>query len=86
MTITTKQRPIQCLADLHRGEDAEIGVIAFETIRERCPALGIRSGIVVHCDDSREWELVLRTDEGRELAIDRFYAAFIEARPVARAH
>ena len=86
MATMKSHRPIQCLADLHRGEDAEIGIIAFDSIRERCPELGIRPGIVVHCDDSREWELVLRTEEGQELAIDRFYAAFIEARPVARAH
>jgi hypothetical protein len=84
MATTRSHRPIQCLADLHRGEDAEIGVIAFDSIRARCPELGIRSGIVVHCDDSREWELVLRMEDGRELAIDRFHAAFIEARPVSR--
>jgi hypothetical protein len=71
---------------MRAGDDARISHIAFETIRERCPALGIDIGAIVHCTESRGWELVLRTSLGREVIVDRFYAAFIEATPIADLH
>lgn len=86
MNVSTRQRSVRSLADMRSGEDAEIGDIAFETIREQCPALGLRVGTVVHCAESRGRELVLQTPEGQELAVDRFYAAFIEVRPVRLVH
>jgi hypothetical protein len=75
-------RSVRSLAEVKRDEDVEIAHIAFDVIRERCPALGLGPGVVVHCVDARGWDLVLRTPAATEVVIDRFYAAFIEVRPL----
>ena len=86
MRRNTVDRSTRSLAQVARDEDVEIGYIAFDAIRERCPALGLAPGIAVHCIDRRDRDLVLRTAADREVIIDRFYAAFIEVRPVPSPH
>lgn len=83
MLRNTADRSTRSLAQVARDEDVEIGYIAFDAIRERCPALGLEPGAAVHCVDCRDRDVVLRTAADREVIIDRFYAAFIEVRPVS---
>lgn len=82
MHPTTAQCGVRSLAQVRRDENVEIGHIAFDAIRERCPALGLEQGTVVRCVECRDWDLILRTPDATEVVIDRFYAAFIEVRPV----
>lgn len=73
---------VRSLAQVTRDESVQIGHIAFDAIRERCPALGLEPGATVHCVACRDWDLILRTAGDREVIIDRFYAAFIEVEPI----
>lgn len=82
MLRNTTHCGVRSLAEIKRDEDVEIGHIAFDAIRERCPALGLGPGAVVRCVACRDWDLILRTPDASEVVIDRFYATFIEVRPV----
>jgi hypothetical protein len=73
---------VRSLAQVRRDEDVQIGYIAFDAIREQCPALGLEPGARVHCVACRDRDLVLRTAVDREVIIDRFYATFIEVQPL----
>ena len=82
MRRNTAHNGVRSLAQVKRDENVEIGHIAFDAIRQRCPALGLEPGAVVRCVACRDWDLILRTRDATEVVIDRFYAAFIEVRPV----
>ena len=82
MRRNTTHCGVRSLSEVKRDENVEIGHIAFDAIRERCPALGLEPGVVVRCVGARDWDLVLRTPAATEVVIDRFYASFIEVLPV----
>ena len=82
MRLDSRDHHVRSLAQVTRDEDVQIGYIAFDAIRERCPALGLESGARVHCVACRDRDLILRTAADEEVIIDRFYATFIEVQPV----
>ena len=82
MRLDSRDHHVRSLAQVTRDEDVQIGHIAFDAIRERCPALGLEPGARVHCVACREWDLILRTAADREVIIDRFYATLIEVQPL----
>ena len=70
----------RALAEVTAGERFEVVDIVFETIRELCPLLGINPGDVLRCEDRTSREVLLRRGDGRHVAVDRFYAAFVRIR------
>jgi len=72
----------RALAEVTVGERIEVVDIVFETIRELCPLLGINPGDTLRCEERTPREVLLRRGDGRRVAVDRFYAAFVRIREI----
>lgn len=68
------------LADIDEGEQFEVGYILFDGVRALCEQQGLRRGDRVVCRDVSPTRLVLETERGQILALDRRWASFVEAR------
>lgn len=75
---------ITTVADARRGDLVQIGHIAFDSVRLLCDELGLAPGCVARCRDAGPAHLVLETEAGRTVRIERRWAAFVEARRLAR--
>ena len=78
------------LATIAPGETLEIRCILFDGVRAVCERAGLRAGDRVHCRDVTPSRLLLESESGRAIHLDRRWADFVEAaeagtmRPAAR--
>lgn len=74
---------IRSLADVSAGEQVQVVAGLFDVVRQLCPTAGISAGDTLQCEGKSARQVLLRRADGREVAIDRFYASFIEVQPVS---
>jgi hypothetical protein len=60
------------------GESARITGILFEQLRAECAHRGLRPGQRVRCRAAGPQWLILETDEGRRVLLERDWARFVE--------
>jgi hypothetical protein len=89
----TPSRPTaspRSLATIAPGETLEIRCILFDGVRDVCDRAGLREGDRVRCRDATPSRLLLESESGRAIHLDRRWADFVEAaesgaaRPAAR--
>ncbi len=78
MSTAFASEPIRSLAAADRGEMIEIRRILFGALRELCAELGLHEGEVVRCRAGTPSQLLLETQGGRVVALDRDWARFIQ--------
>jgi Fe2+ transport system protein FeoA len=66
------------LAAAQPGEQVEIRRILFGALRGLCSDLGIFEGQVVRCRAGQGSQLLLQTADGRNVALERDWARFIQ--------
>lgn len=71
-------RATQSLAATQTGDVVLIQRILFEGLRTRCSELDIFEGETVRCRAGTSSQLVLQTQRGRTVALDRDWARFIQ--------
>lgn len=81
LTACSDLRP---LADVANGEQFEVVEIVFDMVRQICPTLGLHPTDVLTCEGKTRRDLVLRTDNGKRIVVDRFYASFVAIHLIAR--
>lgn len=69
---------VRSLADVRAGEQVQVVAGVFDVVRQLCPTMGIGAGDTLQCERHSSRHVHLRHTDGREVAIDRFYASFIE--------
>jgi hypothetical protein len=79
MTATTVDTPVRTLASILPGEQLRIRRIIFDTVRARCDWSGLREGSVVACLAATTHHVLLRRADGRTVAVERWWAGFVEA-------
>ena len=80
----TARRDLRQLADVVRGEQVEVVEIVFDTVRQICPTLGLHPADILTCEGGTPRDLVLRTGNGKQIVVDRFYASFVAIHLIAR--
>ncbi|MGH7461207.1 MAG: FeoA domain-containing protein [Longimicrobiales bacterium] len=76
--MVTPNRATQSLAATQAGDVVLIQRILFEGLRTRCSELDIFEGETVRCRAGNASQLVLQTQRGRTVALDRDWARFIQ--------
>ena len=76
--MVTPNRATQSLAATQTGDVVLIQRILFEGLRTRCSELDIFEGETVRCRAGTNSHLVLQTQRGRTVALDRDWARFIQ--------
>jgi hypothetical protein len=70
--------PLRSLAATGAGEAVEIRRILFDTLRRMCDQLDVHEGDVVTCRAGSQTQLLLETQHGRRVALQRDWARFIQ--------
>jgi hypothetical protein len=68
----------QSLAATKTGDVVEIRRILFEALRRHCSDLGVHEGDTVRCRSGSASQIMLETNLGRVVAIERDWARFIQ--------
>ncbi len=68
------------LHSIASGETARIATILFDRLRAQCAQLGLRPGTQVRCRAATPDWLILETEEGRRVRLERGWARFVEIR------
>ena len=66
------------LAATRSGDRVRISRILFATLRAHCHDLGIHEGHLVRCRAGTLSQLLLETDAGRRVSLERDWARFIQ--------
>ena len=66
------------LASAAAGEPLRVQTILFDSLRHACRELGVHEGDLVRCRRGTGSQLVLETDAGRTVALQREWARFIQ--------
>ncbi|HEX7052028.1 MAG TPA: FeoA domain-containing protein [Longimicrobiales bacterium] len=72
--------PVRSLAATRTGEAVLIHRILFGALRALCSDLGVHEGDVVHCRAGTPSHILLLTDAGRTVSLERDWARFIQVR------
>jgi hypothetical protein len=75
--------PATTLATLSPGQSATVHSIVFGALRTLCGDIGIREGERVRCRAGTAGVLVLDTEDGQVVTVDREWARFIRIHPAA---
>jgi hypothetical protein len=70
--------PLRSLAATGTGEQVEIRRILFDTLRTLCDELDVHEGDVVKCRAGTNTQLLLETQHGRRVTLQRDWARFIQ--------
>jgi hypothetical protein len=76
--MTPTPQPLRSLAATGTGEAVEIRRILFNRLRTLCDQLDVHEGDVVKCRAGTSSQLVLETQHGRRVALQRDWARFIQ--------
>ena len=76
--MKTSTEPLRSLAATGTGEEVEIRRILFDTLRTLCDELDVHEGDVVKCRAGTTTQLLLETQHGRRVTLQRDWARFIQ--------
>ena len=78
MSTAFAHEPVQSLAGTAAGQAVQIRRILFGALRSLCADLGVREGDVVRCRAGTSTHLLLETNAGRTVRLERDWARFIQ--------
>jgi hypothetical protein len=81
--MSAASEPLRSLAGTGTGEAVEIRRILFDTLRTLCDDLDVHEGDVVMCRAGTSTQLLLETEQGRRVTLQRDWARFIQVSSVA---
>jgi len=83
MALAPNHESTRSLAAAQSGELLEIKRILFSGLRRHCAELGLAEGQRVKCRAGTASRLMLETETGRTVALERDWARFIQTAPAA---
>ena len=81
--MSLASEPPRSLAGAGTGEAVEIKRILFDTLRNLCDELDVHEGDVVKCRAGTTTQLLLETQHGRRVTLQRDWARFIQVSTAA---
>jgi hypothetical protein len=76
----TAQSTLRPLTDVKAGDHFMVEELVFDIVRQMCPPIGFTASDVLTCVSRTARDLTLRTANGSDIVVDRFYAAFVAVR------
>jgi hypothetical protein len=77
--MATRTTPaLRSMASAHAGETLHVRRILFDALRAHCAELDVREDGAVRCRTVTQTRLVLETESGRTVLLDRDWARFIQ--------